>query len=337
MTEGKGGEKRVTFRLDSEKSSEENQERKAEILTEVSKIIKEEVKELEDRLNKKLEVIGEKVRVDKEHIENLRKRDNEWEKKWEETRKRLKEIEGEILEKVVNWVDERRRETEESISTSEENTRRGVRGEREAGPSREGSRIGSRIGSTSSIWSEDRLSNKEVGKVRKWVNEREREERKDNIILRGVTIPETEAGERRKRQNWVKELINSKLGVICEVGEVKRSGPVIVAKIIGEDKKKEIMRNKHKLKGGNIYIENDLSFEDRKIQEKLSKWARGKRSAGIEVKVGRGRVKIRDRWMTWEDIEREERTREEREGIAREDRGARQELEREERDNQSFG
>jgi len=31
----------------------------------------------------------------------------------------------------------------------------------------------------------------------------------------------------------------------------------------------------------------------------------------MKVKVGRGRLKIRSRWVTWEEIEREERGREE--------------------------
>jgi len=167
----------------------------------------------------------------------------------------------------------------------------------------------------STNWSEDRLSNKEVVKVRKWVKEREREERKDNIILRGVTMPVEVEGERKKKQVWMKGLLYNKLGVVCEIGEVRKSGPVIVAKIIGEAGKREIMSKKYKLKGEKIFIENDLSFEERKIQEKMNIWARGKRSVGIEVKLGRGRVKIRDRWIAWEDIEREERV---REGIIRE-------------------
>jgi len=148
-------------------------------------------------------------------------------------------------------------------------------------------------------------------------------------------MPEVIAGERKKRQEWLKELLNNKLGVLCEVGEVRKSGPVIVAKIVGEEGKKEIMKNKYKLKGKNLFIENDLSFENRKVQEKLSRWARGKKSEGIEVKVGRGRGGI-----AWEEIEREERIRGEREEIAREKRArvkARREIGEEGRESQNFG
>jgi len=93
--------------------------------------------------------------------------------------------------------------------------------------------------------------------------------------------------------------------------KVRRSGPVIVARIQREKGKKEIMKNKYKQKGERIFIENDLTYEERKVQEKMGRWAKEKRVGGVEVKIGRGRVKIGNRWITWEEIEREERGREE--------------------------
>jgi len=41
----------------------------------------------------------------------------------------------------------------------------------------------------------------------------------------------------------------------------------------------------------------------------MGRWARDKRAGGIEVKVGRGRMKVGSRWIAWEEIEREERGR----------------------------
>jgi len=46
----------------------------------------------------------------------------------------------------------------------------------------------------------------------------------------------------------------------------------------------------------------------------MGKWAREKRAGGIVVKVGRGRVKVGSRWIAWEEIEREERGKEDVEG-----------------------
>lgn len=44
-----------------------------------------------------------------------------------------------------------------------------------------------------------------------------------------------------------------------------------------EEDKKEIMRKKSKLKGGNIFIDNDLSWEERKTQKRINKWVKKKR------------------------------------------------------------
>jgi len=69
----------------------------------------------------------------------------------------------------------------------------------------------------------------------------------------------------------VKELIKRKLGIDCRISKVRKNGPVIIAKIESEEGKKEIMKMKGKLKGDSLFIEKDLSFEERKVQEKLSR------------------------------------------------------------------
>lgn len=52
------------------------------------------------------------------------------------------------------------------------------------------------------------------------------------------------------------------------------------------------MLNKNKLKGENIYIENDLTWDERKRPEKMNKWAREEKGKGREVKIGFARVRI---------------------------------------------
>lgn len=72
----------------------------------------------------------------------------------------------------------------------------------------------------------------------------------------------------------------------------KKSGKVIIARLKDGDTKKRIMENKHKLKEENIYIENDLTWKRKKIQEKINKWAKEERVKGKEVKVGYTKVRI---------------------------------------------
>lgn len=53
------------------------------------------------------------------------------------------------------------------------------------------------------------------------------------------------------------------------------------------------MKDKIKLKGDRIFIENDLSWDERKIQEKINKWAKEQKSKKEEIKVELGRVRIK--------------------------------------------
>lgn len=52
------------------------------------------------------------------------------------------------------------------------------------------------------------------------------------------------------------------------------------------------MLHKNKLKG--IFIDNDLSWEERKIQEEMNRWAKIQRGKGEEIKVGLGRIKVKE-------------------------------------------
>lgn len=52
------------------------------------------------------------------------------------------------------------------------------------------------------------------------------------------------------------------------------------------------MLHKNKLKG--IFIDNDLSWEERKIQEEMNRWAKVQRGKGEEIKVGLGRIKVKE-------------------------------------------
>lgn len=47
------------------------------------------------------------------------------------------------------------------------------------------------------------------------------------------------------------------------------------------------MRNKFKLKGEKIFIKNDLSWEERKIQDKINRWAKTERKRA----EGKGRIR----------------------------------------------
>lgn len=88
-------------------------------------------------------------------------------------------------------------------------------------------------------------------------------------------------------------MIKEKVGIDCKVINCRESGAVIIVRLENVESKREIMRNKFKLKGEKIFIENDLSWEERKIQERINRWVRRQREKGLDVKVGLGRVRVK--------------------------------------------
>lgn len=67
------------------------------------------------------------------------------------------------------------------------------------------------------------------------------------------------------------------------------------------------MLHKNKLKG--IFIDNDLSWEERKIQEEMNRWAKVQRGKREEIKIGLGRIKVKEVWRYWKEIKQKEEKR----------------------------
>lgn len=110
--------------------------------------------------------------------------------------------------------------------------------------------------------------------------DKERNERRCNIVLKGVKT-RMEGEEKDIRENlkeWVTKFLREKLE--CKVENCRLSGRVIIARLGSEGEKAEVMKRKNRLKEGNIFIENDLSWEERKVQEKVMRWAREEKNKG---------------------------------------------------------
>lgn len=100
--------------------------------------------------------------------------------------------------------------------------------------------------------------------IRKLVNERDKRDREDNIVIEGWRI-----GEENIKQN-VEKLLKEKIGYQGIIETAQKRGAVVVAKVDTEYKI-GIMKNKGMLAGTKIYVENDLSWKERKKQELINK------------------------------------------------------------------
>jgi len=123
----------------------------------------------------------------------------------------------------------------------------------------------------------------------KMVLDKKKEERKNNIVIKGANP----VGDLSK---WVQKFLKEALEVDYDLGQVKMSGRVVVVKMGSEEKKREIMQKKNKLSGGNIFIENDLTWEERKIQREISVWAKQQRAKEKRIKIGYGKIRVNGEW-----------------------------------------
>lgn len=264
--------KRVAFRLDEELARKvEDVEEKLKKLGKTVDKIKGEVGKVGEDLNKIgkdiLIIKKEKASADLEAAESVSKLD--------EMVKRLGELEGYVRMKL--------------------------------GGSEDG---GSAVGSwasrslAGSTWSVNTgmsvLSERDCLRVKKFVSDQDRRERVNNIVIKGASGVDAGVGDLKV---WVENFISEKLAVSVVVTGARMSGNVVVARLNEAGEKAEIMKNKSKLRGSDVYIENDLSFEDRKIQEEIVRWVKKLKAEGADVKVGQGSVKVNGIWKKWRDFD----------------------------------
>ena len=163
----------------------------------------------------------------------------------------------------------------------------------------------SHLSRTRSVWSMQSgmtgtsvcLSEREVVQMKKMLNIKDKNERRENIVIKGLEVMENESLT-EQIHNFLEKYLNIQVDIVS----TWRRGKVIIAKIYNFEQRELIMKNKNKLKGTKVFIENDLSFDDRKRQEEIVKWAKVQREKGVDIKVGLGKVFSNGTWLKWEEI-----------------------------------
>lgn len=59
--------------------------------------------------------------------------------------------------------------------------------------------------------SDDRLSTREVGKIKKLIIEKEKMERRNNIVIKGANLERVDRYKKEENEGWVKEFLKEKL------------------------------------------------------------------------------------------------------------------------------
>jgi len=135
------------------------------------------------------------------------------------------------------------------------------------------------------------------------LEKREREERKKNLIVRGLEVKE------EKRIEAVEELMN-RIGVELKVrevwkitGEKEKGREMVGIKVEEGEKRREILEKKKKLRGRKKRIMEDWTWKDRKMRWKLEEIARIEEGKGRKVWIGYGKIRIEDKWWRWDEDE----------------------------------
>ncbi|KMQ86170.1 hypothetical protein RF55_14931 [Lasius niger] len=175
----------------------------------------------------------------------------------------------------------------------------------------------------------------EMGKMRKEIRQREekwREEKREmkekiqglemriqemkgklerKIKEGGSLVEGGVRGGKEEREREIKkgvEKVLEKIGAKVKIEEVRRAGGkygkegrMVVVKLGSREQKREIMEKKKRLMGRKIRIEDDLTWEERKIRWKIREIAEEERRKGNRVWIGYGKIRINECWWRWDE------------------------------------
>lgn len=245
--------------------------------------------------------LGKERRRCTELVEEMKKKEKNWEIRLRILEEKVEEVNTKIkgLEEVMGEIASR-----DKVGESEESENTGNRS-RSRGSMKNESSWG---GSVFTDISEDRLSLRKVGKLKKWIADKDKEERRNNIVIKGMRIERGEHCKGDVLKGHVTRMLKENLKLEHKDYKVefcRWSGKIIIVKLGSEEEKKDVMRRKNKLKGGQIFIENDLSWEERQTQSRINKWAKNERSKGLDIKIGIGKVRINGVWKFWGEVEKD--------------------------------
>lgn len=128
----------------------------------------------------------------------------------------------------------------------------------------------------------------------------ESEKRKKNIVIQGLTI-DTQDGNMIKEK--MRKLIEDELGVEITIETAHKLGTkTCLVELCSQENKVEVMKNKSKLKhrqGEKIFINDDLTKEERHIGKIIRQKAKEERSNGKSVKIGFQKLVVNGQIWKW--------------------------------------
>jgi len=142
-----------------------------------------------------------------------------------------------------------------------------------------------------------------ITKIEKILERKERAERRRNIVVKGFKGGDGDVeGKIKKVFNQI--AVEVKIEEVREVKEGRGDwGGLAVVKLKSEEDKKEIMRKKRGLRGGNIWIGDDLTWKERQNRWRFREIVKVEEKKGAKVWIRENKALINGVWWFWDEEE----------------------------------
>lgn len=224
--------------------------------------------------------------------------------------KGMREEWGRIEDKLEEWKVEERRDRE-SMRKLWEEERREMGGRVEVlerrveelerklsvveGAGESGGRRGEEVGVEE--------SSRKLREIEIRMDRREREVRRRNVVIKGVKVGEGDEWIREVEGMWGKMGVEGGRRDMRRIGGADKWGRgMVLVEMEGLEKKRELMRAKRRLKGERVWIEDDLTKEERRVRWLVEREAEAERAKGKRVQVGYMRLWVDGKLRRWDEI-----------------------------------
>lgn len=144
----------------------------------------------------------------------------------------------------------------------------------------------------------------------------EKDSRRENLIINGIEEEVRENAEQlNDKVREVLKRVNTNINVESDVIESRRIGDrnklrnrPILLKVKTWDKKLDILKGRNRLKGTNIYINEDFPKEIMEQRKQLLKYSKVARDKGCRTKIIYNKLYINDKLYTLSELEAQNET-----------------------------
>ncbi|KAK4880921.1 hypothetical protein RN001_004240 [Aquatica leii] len=111
----------------------------------------------------------------------------------------------------------------------------------------------------------------------------EKEKRRTNIIIRGMEVKNGKKEQKEQVENWIKKNLNIEKTV---VETRKLAERVMLVRMGTFEDKLDVLKQKKRLRGTSIYLDDDMTRREIDIQKKIRYEASKMKGEGKRVKIG---------------------------------------------------